>query len=65
MITKCEDTFELEESLVNHEKKKCSSCETCEDELSWAEQGHSCYYIKNNIRPTKERAQVQNLYFDY
>jgi len=63
--TKCDGTFELEGSLVEHEKEKHSSCETCEDEFSWAEPGHSCYYTKNNIRPTKERVQVQNLYFDY
>jgi len=61
----CEETFELEESAGEHEREKHSSCETCEDEFAWAESEHSCYYTKNNVRPTKERVQVQNLYFDY
>merc|ERR1712059_41843 len=36
-----------------HEKGKHSSCEVCEDEFSWAEPGHSCFYTKNNIRPLR------------
>ena len=28
-----------------------SPTQVCEDEFSWAEPGHSCYYTKNNIRP--------------
>jgi len=38
--------------LASHEKEKHRSCDVCEDEFSWAEPGHSCYFTKNNIRPT-------------
>jgi len=61
----CEEAFKSEESALEHEKEEHSSCETCEDEFVWADPDHSCYYIKNNVRPTKDRVQVQNLYFDY
>jgi len=61
----CEEAFKSEESALEHEKDVHSSCETCEDEFVWADPDHSCYYIKNNVRPTKDRVQVQNLYFDY
>jgi len=61
----CDETFKSEERAREHEKEVHSSCETCEDEFVWADPDHSCYYIKNNVRPTKDRVQVQNLYFDY
>ena len=28
-----------------------SSCDVCEDEFSWPEPEHQCYYTRNNIRP--------------
>ena len=61
----CDDAFETTEARESHMDEKHSSCEVCEDEFTWAEEGHSCYYTINDIRPTKERVQVQNLYFDY
>merc|ERR1712240_450661 len=39
------------EGLMKHNNMNHKSCTECEDEFSWPESGHSCYYTVNNIRP--------------
>ena len=49
--TQCTSTFEEQSLLVKHEAKVHRSCEVCEDEFSWAEASHECYYTRNKLRP--------------
>ena len=51
---KCSDVVDSKTAMEVHEKAAHSSCDVCEDEFSWAEPGHSCYYTKNNIKPKIE-----------
>ena len=50
--TMCPQILESTAALASHETAKHQSCEVCEDEFSWAEASHSCYYTRNNIKPT-------------
>jgi len=61
----CAETFTTEEKSSAHLKTTHQSCDTCEDEFSWAEADHSCYYTKNGISPKSERVIEQNLYQGY
>ena len=61
----CAETFYTEERCAEHVKSSHPSCETCEDEFSWAEADHSCYYTKNGASPLSERVIEQNLYQGY
>jgi len=47
----CSKVFDMRQRLSTHDKADHQSCDVCEDEFSWAEPGHACYYTKNNIRP--------------
>merc|ERR1719186_873786 len=49
--TSCDKVFDMKQRLMTHDKTFHHSCDVCEDEFSWPEPGHSCYYTKNNIRP--------------
>ena len=49
--TECPSTFEEQSLLVKHEAKVHRSCEVCEDEFSWVEASHECYYTRNKLRP--------------
>merc|ERR1719427_100753 len=49
--TSCDKVFDMKQRLMTHDKAFHHSCDVCEDEFSWPEPGHSCYYTKNNIRP--------------
>ena len=39
------------DKLMEHDTMNHQGCIECEDEFSWPEPGHSCYYTFNNIRP--------------
>ena len=60
----CETIFNVKELMETHEKEVHKTCVDCEDEFTWTEDDHTCYYTKNNIGPATDRVQVQNLYFD-
>jgi uncharacterized C2H2 Zn-finger protein len=47
----CPEVLESAQALAEHTEARHSGCEVCEDEFSWAEAGHSCYYTKLGIRP--------------
>jgi len=47
----CNKVFDMRQRLATHDKAAHQSCDLCEDEFSWPEPGHACYYTKNNIRP--------------
>ena len=47
----CNKVFDMRQRLATHDKAAHQSCDVCEDEFSWPEPGHACYYTKNNIRP--------------
>merc|ERR1719233_2139922 len=47
----CNKVFDMKQRLSSHDKAVHQSCNECEDEFSWPEPGHACYYTKNNIRP--------------
>ena len=47
----CDKVFDMKQRLMSHQKALHQSCDVCEDEFSWPEPGHSCYYTKNNVRP--------------
>ena len=49
--TECTSTFEEQSLLVKHEAKVHRSCEVCEDDFSWVEASHECYYTRNKLRP--------------
>ena len=59
----CAKLFGSEEILDKHEKAEHKRCDVCEDEFTWVDKVHSCYYTKNNLGPDSERVVVQNMYF--
>ena len=61
----CQEVFYTEERQVAHVKEEHQSCEVCEDEFSWADADHRCYYTKKGISPPSERVIEQNLYQGY
>jgi len=60
----CETIFDARELMETHEKEVHQTCDDCEDEFTWTEDGHMCYYTRNKVGPTTDRVKVQNLYFD-
>jgi len=60
----CENVFVTRELLESHEKEVHQTCDDCEDEFTWIEDSHMCYYTRNKLGPATDRVQVQNLYFD-
>jgi len=60
----CEMTFDAKELMETHEKEIHETCDDCEDEFTWTEAGHMCYFTRNKLGPATDRVQVQNLYFD-
>ena len=49
--------------VERHEAEKHSSCPDCEDEFSWVEAGHKCYYTVTRTGPKTDRVVKQNVYF--
>ena len=49
----CPRTFQHLKLMMDHLRAEHQSCDVCEDEFSWPEEDHECYYTKNNVRPTK------------
>jgi len=60
----CPDVFDAIELVEAHEKAVHQSCDMCEDEFTWTDESHRCYYTNNKIAPNSDRVLVQNLYFD-
>ena len=56
----CEDTCLTKEEYYSHMNSH-TNCQVCEDDFSWAESDHWCYYTRNRITPS-HRVVVQNLY---
>jgi len=50
-VVSCGKVFDMRQRLAAHDKASHQSCDVCEDDFSWPEPGHSCYYTKNNIKP--------------
>jgi len=50
-VVSCGKVFDMRQRLATHDKASHQSCDVCEDDFSWPEPGHSCYYTKNNIKP--------------
>ena len=61
----CPQMFDAREKLEVHTKEAHESCESCEDEFSWPEPGHQCYYTKTKATPKNERVVEQRLYRGY
>ena len=61
----CAQIFTSEAKRSDHIKSAHQTCDTCEDEFSWAEPDHSCYYTRTNTRPSTDRVIVQRLYQGY
>ncbi len=47
----CPLTFQTRALMVAHLKAEHQTCAVCEDEFSWAEADHECYYTRNSVRP--------------
>jgi len=60
----CDTCFDSKVEIEAHEKEVHQTCEDCEDEFTWTDVDHKCYYTVNKIGPSSDRVQVQNLYFD-
>lgn len=59
----CNKLFDSTELLAGHERAEHKACEECEDEFTWVDSRHSCYYTRNKVAPDSERVIVQNVYF--
>jgi len=60
----CPKLFDAIEMVEAHEKAVHQSCDICEDEFTWTDESHRCYYTKAKVGPASDRVQIQNLYFD-
>ena len=60
----CTSIFDAKELVEAHEKAVHQACDLCEDEFTWTDESHRCYYTKAKIAPATDRVQIQNLYFD-
>jgi len=60
----CPKLFDAIEMVEAHEKAVHQACDICEDEFTWTDESHRCYYTKAKIAPATDRVQIQNLYFD-
>jgi len=60
----CDTCLDSKDEIEAHEKEVHQTCEDCEDEFTWTDVDHKCYYTVNKIGPSSDRVQVQNLYFD-
>ena len=47
----CPLTFQTRALMVAHLKAEHQTCAECEDEFSWAEADHECYYTRSGVRP--------------
>ena len=61
----CSSVLDSQESHDEHQVSVHGSCEECEDEFSWPEPGHKCYFTNNKIAPRSERVIEQRLYRGY
>jgi transcription elongation factor Elf1 len=59
----CIKLLDSEEAVLVHEKAEHAKCEVCEDEFTWVEATHACYFTKNRMGPKSDRVVVQNVYF--
>jgi len=60
----CPKLFDELEMVEAHEKAVHQSCDICEDEFTWIDESHRCFYTKTKVAPATDRVQIQNLYFD-
>ena len=64
----CKLCGDILDSQYNHDQHQVSvhgSCRECEDEFSWPEPGHKCYYTEKKVAPRSERVVEQRLYRGY
>merc|ERR1712098_406121 len=49
---KCNERFDTRSQLEDHERSQHEEkrCEECEDDFSWPEAGHDCYYTRYQLR---------------
>jgi len=59
----CTKLLDSEEAVQVHEKADHATCDMCEDEFTWVETTHTCYFTKNSVGPRSGRVIVQNMYF--
>ena len=60
----CKFKADDKEKLEEHEDDVHKKCEECEDEFTWVEPHHKCYFTDKNISPKSGRVIVQNMYFE-
>ena len=61
----CSEVSSSEQLLDDHMKEKHHQCEECEDEFSWPDSDHQCFYTQNKQAPQSIRVIEQNLYRGY
>jgi len=54
--TSCGEVSDSPAALSKHEEARHRGCEVCEDEFSWAEAGHSCWYTRTGARPASSNS---------
>merc|ERR1719494_598999 len=62
----CDKTFETGPILEKHiAETHPPNCGQCQDEFSWPEEGHLCYFTRRKMAPTTSRVTKQVLYNGY
>ena len=60
----CAHTADEVGKLSEHEDSEHGHCGECEDEFTWVDPGHKCYFTDKKITPNFGRVIVQNMYFE-
>ena len=60
----CKFTADDKDKLAEHEVAAHGNCAECEDEFTWVEPDHKCYFTDKQITPSAGRVVVQNMYFE-
>ena len=60
----CDFKSDEKESLSKHEEENHQSCAECEDEFTWVDDQHKCFFTDRKVTPNMGRVEVQNMYFE-
>jgi len=63
--TLCTEVLNSEAKLDEHFANVHKNCAECEDEFSWPDSSHKCWYTQNKMTPASSRVEEQRLYRGY
>ena len=61
----CTEVLSSKAKLDEHYTNVHKNCAECEDEFSWPDEKHKCWYTQNNVTPASSRVEEQRLYRGY